>query len=452
MHLSQEQQQRQMLSQQMKLSVRILQMDNLQLADYLKELALENPVIELEPSGDTRPKDSREELFVRKLEWLDSQTKRVKENIGYYGEDEVERENIAGVHDEISLTDHLLQQVELCDCAPRLLPVVRFVIGNLDDNGYIMEDLEQLAVQFGYSQTQLRQAIHVVQGLDPAGVGARSLSECLLLQLPEEQALARRLVSEHLQLVAQNQFAKLAKQTQAPVETIRDATNQIRRLNPKPGSVFRGNDTVQYIMPDVVVTSFEKQYNVMLCEFGYPDIQLSAGYLQMAKETDDREVISYIQGKVAQFNWVKKCIQSRNETLSRVAKAIVEKQERFFRYGPQHLGIMRMKDIAQMLNLHESTVSRAVRNKYLQCAHGVYPLRHFFVQGIEGPDGGQGHSAHSIKEKIRAMVAGEDPAKPLSDQKIAQLLAEDGIEISRRTVAKYREALNIAGSFARAVR
>lgn len=161
------------------------------------------------------------------------------------------------------------------------------------------------------------------------------------------------------------------------------AVARIRRLNPKPGALYGAHVVAHYITPDIVVTSFGDHYNVMLCEFVYPQVRLSDSYLQIARETADPEVIKYIGEKIDQVNWVIKCIENRNRTLVEVARAIVRQQERFFRYGPQHLGVLRMREIAGLVGLHESTVSRAVRGKYLQCAHGVYPLRYFFVKGPE---------------------------------------------------------------------
>ena len=201
----------------------------------------------------------------------------------------------------------------------------------------------------------------------------------------------------------------------------------------------------------MVVTSFGGRYNVLLCEFGYPQVRLSQSYLQMAKESTDQEVVDYIGNKARQVEWIQKCIESRNRTLLAISKAIVKRQERFFRYGPRYLNVLRMRDVAEMVELHESTVSRAVRDKYLQCSHGVYPLRYFFVKGVEREDG-QDASSHDIKNRIRELVEGEDRSEPLSDQKLAGLLAQAGISISRRTVAKYREELQIPKSADRADR
>ncbi|MCI8650427.1 MAG: RNA polymerase factor sigma-54 [Anaerotruncus sp.] len=444
--------QTQTLSPQMEQSVRILQMDSAQLGAYLKEMMLENPVMEFEHPKEEDPK---EDLALRKLEWLESQTVKEKENVGYYEEEEngnILEKTVASVEDE-SLVDHLLTQISFVSAPPDTLAAARYLVGFIDENGYLTTDQLEIEQDSSFTPEQLGAGLELVQGLDPTGVGASDLCECLCLQLAPEDTLARALVANYLEDIAKNRFGQLAKQFGVPLEQITAAIERIRHLNPKPGALYAKLTPPNYITPDVVVTSFENQYNVMLCEFSYPEIRLSESYLRMANETSDKEVISYISNKVNQVNWIKKCIESRNRTLLAVARAIVRRQERFFRYGPQFLNVLRMRDVAEMVEMHESTVSRAVRDKYLQCAHGVYPLRYFFVKGVESEDGdSSGTSTHDIKWKIRTLIEEEDKANPLSDQKITDLLEREGLNISRRTVAKYREELGFLKSSQRQIR
>ena len=441
--------QNQVLSPQMELSVRILQMDSLRLVEYLKEVMLENPVIELvEPPQ----KDDRAQMALRKLEWLESQSRNEKENTGYYDEEEdLNLEKVAAAPDGESLVDHLLVQLRAADLPEELYRAARFLVGSLDGNGYLSGRLEELAQEAGMPLELLERGLAVVQGLDPTGVGARDLAECLCLQLGPQEELARKLACGGLEEIARNRLGQLARRLGEPLEQVQEAAERIRRLNPKPGSAYSQERPPSYIVPDVVVTSFGDRYNVLLCEFGYPQVRLSQSYLQMAKESTDQEVVDYIGNKARQVEWIQKCIESRNRTLLAISKAIVKRQERFFRYGPRYLNVLRMRDVAEMVELHESTVSRAVRDKYLQCSHGVYPLRYFFVKGVEREDG-QDASSHDIKNRIRELVEGEDRSEPLCDQKLAGLLAQAGISISRRTVAKYREELQIPKSADRADR
>lgn len=440
MDLSIKQTQKQVLAPQVELSTRILQMDGLQLAEYLKEMALENPVAELDFPHAQDEAESRRQMALRKLEWLESQTHRERENTGYYEEDDSPLEPQISSVEEESLSDHLMKQAAV-HCTPELFPVVRYVIGCLDENGYLKVPDGEICAEVPCTPEALALAVASVQELEPAGVGARSLAECLRLQLAPEDTLARRLVTDFLEQIAKNRTEALAKTLGVSTEEISGAIRRIRRLNAKPGSLYCRFERPAYITPDVVVTSFQDQYNILLCEFSYPRITINEGYLKMAKETSDKQVADYLADKLGQIAWIQKCIESRNATLLAVTKAIVKRQERFFRYGPRYLNVLRMRDVAEMIGMHESTVSRAVRDKYLQCAHGVYPLRHFFVQGVEGASGAV--SAHDARERIRELIGTEDPAHPLSDQKLADLLARDGIEISRRTVAKYRDALGI---------
>lgn len=435
--------QSQILTPQMELSVRILQMDSIQLNDYLKEVMLENPVVELEQPPQ---KDSKEELALRKLEWLESQTRKEKENTGYYDEydDLTIEKTVAAVEDE-NLVDHLLAQVSFSGCARGLFPVVRFVIGCLDENGYLTTSDEEMCSESGFTKQQLADALDIIRGFEPTGVGAHDLGECLCLQLPASDILARRLAREFIEEISKNRLTRISKQLGVAVEEITCAIERIRRLNPKPGALYCRQNRPEYITPDVVVTNFENQYNVMLCGFSYPEIRLSESYLRIARESSDKEVAEYIGNKINQINWIKKCIESRNDTLLAVARAIVKRQERFFRYGPRYLNVLRMKDVAEMVGLHESTISRAVRHKYLQCSYGVYPLRHFFVKGVDAA-APEAASSHDVKWQINEIVEAEEKSNPLSDQKITELLNSKGVGISRRTVAKYREELGIAKS------
>ena len=434
------------LSPKMEQSIQILQMDGTQLVDYLKEVMLENPVMEMEPPPE---KEDKDELALKKMEWLEQQTVREKENVGYYDEDNSITVEKAAASDDESLVDHLLRQIAYSDLSDELRPAVHYVIGFLDENGYLSTTKERLLSSDEYPRDHIQKALEIVQGLDPVGVGASDLCECLLLQLAPDDLLARRLVIGHLKDIAKNRLAVLAKKLNESQHDIEQAVYRIRQLNPKPGALYGRMEFPRYITPDIVVTNFQNQYNVMLCEFSYPQIRISRHYLQMARQSCDSEVTHYIGNKVRQIEWIQTCIENRNRTLLSVAKAIVRRQERFFHYGAQYLSVLRMKDIADMLEIHESTVSRAVRDKYLQCAHGVYPLRHFFVGAAEQSASANAPSVSDAKRRIAQLIESEDPVHPLSDQKLSKVLLAEGFRLSRRTVSKYREQLGILSSYYR---
>ncbi len=432
------------MTQQMEQAIKILEMDTLDLREYIQSLSMENPAVDLE--ADTQ-RQSAEELRKKKLEWLDTLTKNDTQNVGYYDSSESENllEKVVAAPDFDTLESYLLDQASWT-CSDALCPVVNYVVGYLDEDGYLRATMEELLESKRFSQGQIEEAIAAIQAMEPAGVGARDLSQCLLLQLPPEDTVAREIAANHLDTLAKGRLPHLAKELGVSKEVVEQAFQRIRRLNPKPGSGFGSNTPPQYVIPDVVVTSFQDRYYVLPCEFSYPTINLSQSYIDLMRQSGDKEVEEYIDKKVRQVQWVQKCIASRTETLLNVAKAIVQYQERFFRHGPQYMGVLRMNDIARDLGVHESTVSRAVKNKYLQCSHGTFPLKHFFVQGVKCADGSEGASSHALKCLIRQMIDQEDKSCPLSDQKLADLLGEQGHQISRRTVAKYREQMEIAKS------
>lgn len=299
---------------------------------------IENPVVELEQPPQ---KDSKEELALRKMEWLESQTRKEKENTGYYDEyDDLTIKKTAAAAEDENLVDHLLAQVSLSGCAQVLFPVVRFVIGCLDENGYLTAFDEEMCAESGFTERQISDALEIVRGFEPPGVGVRDLGECLCLQLPASDILARRLVREFIEEISKNRLTMISKQLEVTVEEIGYAIERIRQLNPKPGALYCRKNPSDYITPDVVVTNFENQYNVMLCEFSYPEIRISENYMRLARESGDKEVSEYIGDKINQITWIKKCIESRNSTLLAVARAIVKRQERFFRYGPRYLNVL----------------------------------------------------------------------------------------------------------------
>jgi len=440
--LSQKLSQQLALTQQMEQSIKILEMDMVELREYIQSAATENPTIDIDALQEDSPDDMRK----KKMEWLEQQALKDKQYVGYYDPDkDYSLEKTVAASQEESLTEHLLSQASLY-CPPETRPVAEHVIGFVEDDGYLRAGVEEIARDKPFTFQQIEQAIAVIQGFDPAGVGARDLTQCLLLQLPEDAALERAIVVGHLDHLAKNRSDRAARELGVLKEQADEAFRRIRQLNPKPGGVYSPSEMPVYVTPDVIVTSFQDRYYVLPCEFSYPTIRMSKSMLDLMESTKDKEVEQYISQKIKQANWIQKCIASRGETLMAVAKTIVQHQEEFFRYGPQNLNILRMSDVADTLDMHESTVSRAVKGKYLQCSHGTFPLKHFFVQGPRNAAGTEEASSHNIKCKLKELIAAEDKSTPLSDQKLVGLLREQGMDISRRTVAKYRDQLGIPNS------
>lgn len=443
--LSQKTTQSLVLTQQMEQSIKILELDTFELNDYIQNAALENPAIDV----DALSQGNAAELRRKKLEWLEEQARYDKKYVGYYDPDtDFSLEKVVASPADLSLTEHLREQATLV-CKESELPVLEYLIELLDEDGYMRADIAEVAQDTQYTEKQMEDGYKILRSLEPAGVGARDLADCLLLQLPPDATLERTIVSDYLDLLAKNRCDRLAKTLLVDIERIHKAFERIKSLNPRPGAGFSPPELPHYVTPDVVVTHFQNHYHVMPCEFSYPTVRVSSSILELAHTSNDKDVLSYVDQKIKQVQWIQRCISTRTDTILSVARIIVQKQERFFRYGPQYLNMLRMSDVASILEIHESTVSRAVRNKYLQCHHGTFPLRYFFVQGLKSTNGTDDVSSHTIKHTIREMIRNENKSSPLSDQKIADILSGQGTAISRRTVAKYRDQMGIPNSSSR---
>ena len=447
--------QSQTLSPQMVQSMKILQMGSQELLEYITEAVQENPVLEASESGEIP-----EELAVlrKKLEWLDAQERQER----YYRQQDEESENESDPlarygrveEQEEDLYHYLLSQLQAMELSPGMLALAKYIVESLNGNGYLDEPLEGLAADFGAETAALEQALEIVQGLEPAGVGARSLPECLCLQLKRMEGdtfLAREIANAHLDALAKSRYASIARELGATQEEVREACELIRTLNPKPGTGFSTREQVDYITPDLVVVSFPDHFEVVANNCFFPTLKISSYYRELLGETQDEEVREYLTDKVRQAKWVVKSVEQRRSTLLSCAECILENQENFFRFGRGNLVPLGLSDIAAKLGIHESTVSRAIKDKYLQCDHGVYPLGYFLTRNIGGPANETGgiQTQDGAKALLKKLVAEEDKKKPLSDQKLCELMAEQGCQISRRTVAKYRDELGILSTTGR---
>ena len=438
--------QKQVLSQRMILSGEILQMTTQELERYIKQQEMENPLIELEEEKETV--DSGSELR-RKLEWLNAAD---EQNRVYYRE---EYEEFSGQESwnvsrdlEDSLAEFVLAQLVPYFTTERDEEVLYYLAYSLDSRGYLEESIEQVAKRFGLRETEAAHYLYLLQSVEPAGIGARSLQECLLLQLdrrPDTSSTARLIVMECLNLLGKNQIPRIASHLGVSIEEVLRETEMIRMLDPKPGSCFSDREHLRTILPDVTVIKFQDYFQVMINDSSCPQIHINSYYRSLLDEDTSEETKDYIRTKLNQADWVVHCIEQRNKTLSSVTKSIVEWQRSFFEKGPGNRVPMRLTDIADRLGIHESTVSRAVHEKYLQCSWGIFPMNYFFTRAV-GAETEDNLTPERIKEEIRRIIAGEDKRKPLSDQKIADALTASGMGISRRTVAKYRQDMNLPGT------
>ena len=445
------QRQIQHLSQQQLQSVELLQMSAPELEEYLRNLAQENPVVELEDSRP-EPEHPQDDELLRRLRWLEDND---RQNRYYQHMGEEELDPLARIGTEGGLEETLFRfisrQLDTRNLDEKTVQTVRYLAACLDGDGYLRIGAEELAANLGCASEYVERCLEVLRSLEPAGVGAADLSQCLELQLRRihETGPALDIVCHHLEALARRHYRTIAARLSIPVEEVQRAEKIIRELEPRPGAPFERPDQVQYILPDVFI---EEEDGVLIARLRggeRPPIQVSGYYRTLLRQSDDREVKEYLTEKVRQAEGVLRALEQRDSTLRRCAQCIADWQKDFFREGPQKLRPMRLSDAADALGLHESTISRAVREKYLQCGRGVYPMSYFFSRSATAQTGESEVGAEAAKALLSRLVAQEDKSRPLSDQKLSEAMAELGCPISRRTVAKYRQALNIPGASGR---
>lgn len=346
-----------------------------------------------------------------------------------------------------SLADHLIWQLRMVGLDPVEESVAALLLGNMDKDGYIQVEIEDVAFQSGQTYDLVERALARIQELDPPGVGARDLRECLSLQLRvagKQDGIAARIINDHLDLLESKRYDRIARELGVSVEDIAEAASFISTLEPKPGRNF-GDGDVRYITPDVFVHKMGDELRVTLNDEGMPRLRVSRYYRNVLSDESASDAKRYVQEKMRAASWLIKSIHQRQRTLSLVAQSIVKFQFEFFEHGVSHLKPLVLKDVASDIGMHESTVSRATANKYVHTPQGIFELKYFFTSSLQGSDGDE-VSAESVKERIRAIIEAEDARRPLSDQHIAKMLAKENVEIARRTVAKYREMMGVLPS------
>ena len=438
------------LSQQQFLGINVLQMSTLELTSYLRELAQENPVIELE-EGEPAPESNQSEQLVDRLQWLENSD---RQNRYYEHMDPEELEPVAQLSGagglEETLPQFLLQQLERQKLAKPLAQAVKTLIACLDKDGYFRYVPEDLAAELSLSLPCLLDALDVLRGLEPAGVGASSLSQCLALQLERigQTGVVLDIVNNHLNELAKCHYHAIATKLGITEAEVLAAQQIIRELEPRPGASFQRPEQPLYVFPDIFVEEGDDGFVVRCPASERPTFQISSYYRELLAQSQDKEVRDYLETKLRQAKAVLLAIGQRKSTLERCARAIVDRQFPFFKNGPLFLSPLRMADLAQTLQIHESTVSRAVREKYLQCRWGVFPMSCFFSQATT-VQGGSELSSSAARELLRQLIDQEDKAYPLSDQKLSEEMQGLGCPISRRIVAKYRDELNLPSTTGR---
>ena len=460
------------MTPQLQQAIRLLQLSRMELVEIVRQEILENPLLdeyaspesESEVSMDqpvegaqetvTDQSDREEEINVLSipsdiLEWesyLDS-----GQNLPYQGSENGEQPSFeAMVTVPATLKEHLLWQLRMSRLSEYQLVAGEAIIGNLNDDGYLPNPLEEILAPYGEEVVSAGpEALEIIQDFDPAGVGARDLVECILIQVRQlkmPDTLVEEIVRDHLEDIAKHDFERIAKEKGVPGSEVLRVVELLKELEPKPGRPF-GNREAIYVTPDVFLVKMGDEWIIMLNDDGLPKLRINSYYRELLKHgskmtAEDRE---FLVEKIRSASWLIKSIDQRQRTIYRVTKSILEKQRDFFEKGINFLKPMVLRDVADDIGVHESTVSRITTQKYLNCPQGLFELKFFFNPGIQTLSG-EMLASESVRAKIRDIVKAEDSAKSMSDQAISEMLRLEGIDIARRTVAKYRESMNILHS------
>ena len=459
------------MTPQLQQAIRLLQLPALELQAHIRELLETNVMLEPVEDGEsdsgealeagessapaeeaaeegTEAAESRESVEVIEDDW-GGQSAGPAEST-WNGDDPDRVQEFADASGQ-SLQDYLLWQLELARLEPRELAIARAIVDAINDDGYVTESMEEIAEtlkpEVHCTASEVASVLGGVQALDPPGIGARGIGECIELQLrqldPDTPGLATALeiARRHLERLACRELSALKRELHASDEELTEALALVRSCHPRPGSTV-STGAPEYVVPDVFVRRTEHGWSVEINSATLPRIRLNHSYASMLGRSASHATL---RAQLQEARWLLKSLEIRHETLIKVARSIVERQVSFLEHGEEHMRPMILKDIAEAVGMHESTISRVTSGKYMHTPRGVFELRYFFSSQIEGADG-SGTSSTAIRAKIRKLVKDEDPLAPLSDGRIAELLSAEGIPVARRTVAKYREAMGIPSS------
>lgn len=473
--LRQRQTQSLVLAPQLRQSLKILQVAALDLRSVIQEELQANPTLEELPmdgvsldnekdpgensdgSASNEEPDRREEMDFSKefeiLNKLDEDWRDYMSAAGgaqpYTSEDAEKRQHFFdSLVTETSLQEHLMGQAELADISPQMFQAMQYLVGSLDDRGFLTQTPNDVALQTGLPLDIVQQAAKVLKGFDPPGIGAQTLEECLLHQLQAKgrsDSLAARIIRDHFALLTRRRIPEIARKIGAHMDDVQVAIEEIGTLDPAPGRRF-AEDSNRVVVPDVTVEKDGDKWNIILNSDYIPRLRISNTYKEMiARGTLSKAERDYLRERMRSGKFLINSIEQRQQTIERITREIMKVQHDFFEEGVSKLRPLTMTQIADAVGVHETTVSRAIANKFIKTPHGVFDFKFFFTPGYQA-DSGASVSNTSVKEMINDLVAGEDRSHPLSDQEIVAKLQEKGINIARRTVAKYREELGLLPS------
>jgi RNA polymerase sigma-54 factor len=466
--------QKQILTPGLVQMVSVLALNRLELREMINQEIMANPVLEELSEETTTAENYTDEAFLKKetenvpdepaanpfdefdfgsffTQYLDTGAERVASS----EHEDVEKPSFEKfLSSASSLADHLEWQLSVSICTETVREIAEEIIGNLDENGYLTATLEELAQSGNYSMEDVEEALAMVQEFDPPGVAARDLQECLLMQikvLDPQNTLAQQIIKDHLKLLQNNQLKEVARELNRPIELVKRAVDVIKRLDPKPGLRYNKTEP-RLVEPDVQFRKVDGEWQVFMNDDDVPQLRLNPTYRRLlARDAADRDVRNYVKERFTAAIQLMKNIEQRKHTILRVCQSILRRQADYLDYGPDSLRPMMIKEVAEEVGVHPSTVSRAVANKYVHTPQGVLELRSFFSESVNGPQGSE-MSLLSLKRRVKQMIDEEDTAHPLTDEQITKKLSDEGIQVTRRTVAKYREDMRIPSTHRRRVK
>jgi len=482
------------MTPQLQMAIKLLQLNRMELQEVVTQELTENPILEEiaensdgekteiqtpddgvggpelagDPNLDPEAAQMRDETALIKPKPEEEQLMSGKDDFNWdsyieeYNSNSSSAPSMREINEELpsfenvltkttTLESHLAWQLSMVRLEDNEKKLGDLLIGNLSDDGYLNANLEELAKEAGMELEDAEEILKIVQNFDPVGVASRSLQECLLIQarfMVPRQPLVEQILEKHMAELERKNYPAMAKALGVPTDKIIEATKVILEFEPKPGRSFHAGDT-QYITPDIYVYKVGDEFVIMLNEDGLPKLRISPYYkniLATAKKDQNKTTKDYVQDKLRSAIWLIRSIHNRQKTIYRVTETIVKRQRDFFEKGVQALKPMILKDVANDIGMHESTISRVTTNKYVHTPVGIFELKYFFNSSIHAADGSDSVASEAVKEKIRHMIQKEDPKSPLSDQRIVELLRAENIEIARRTVAKYRDVLGLLSS------
>jgi RNA polymerase sigma-54 factor len=460
------------MTPQLQQAIKLLQLSRMELMDVVREELEENPVLEegletadektqTEDEASTETIDEPAPESLKEVEAendgmsdIDWKTYLESYSLGGSTADSYEDDEDRPSYENLltrkpSLSDHLVWQLSLSRLEDQERAIANEIIGNIDDDGYLHASTDELAAQMGCGAELVEKVLHVVQDFDPPGVASRNLQECLLKQVDQlgmSDDLVGLILRDHISELENRRYQVIARSLQIPIDEVFGAAKFISGLDPRPGSQYSQED-VHYIAPDIFVYKISDEYVVVLNDEGLPNLRINSFYRNALSGSEqlDEKAGEYIHEKLRGALWLIKSIHQRQRTIYRVTKSIVKFQRDFFDRGVEHLKPLVLRDVAEDIEMHESTVSRVTTNKYVQTPQGLFELKYFFNSGISTTEG-DSVASESVKSKIKEIIAAEDSRKPYSDQKIVEILRGKGIDIARRTVTKYREMLGVGSS------